>query len=168
MTAVLTTGAPRENWQVDGDEELLSHRPACLPLRFELESDGSLVVNSAGRLPEWAERAADTLAELLALPENWNGYGARAVEWQVVPVVLNFLADVFADGEPPFPDLVPTVDGGVQVEWHVGGFDLEVEVSPKTGVRAYFCDEAAGEEWEGSALSNLDLLGRAVTRLRDQ
>lgn len=108
------------------------------------------------------------LVELLALPENWNGYGAQVIERPVVPVVLNFLAYVFAEGTPPLPDLVPTIDGGVQLEWHVGGFDLEVEFSPRTGVRAYFCDEAAGEEWEVPALSNPDRLGRALTRLRDQ
>lgn len=168
MTAVLTTTAPRESWQGTDDEELLSRQPALRPLRFWLGPDDSLVVEPHGPVPEWVGRAAAMLDELLALPENWNGYGAAAIEPRVVPVVLNFLAEVFVEGHAPLPDLVPTADGGVQVEWHVGGFDLEVEVSPKSGLRAYFYDEASEEEWEGSALTNLDLLGRAVTRLRDQ
>lgn len=168
MTAVLTTPAPRENWQTDEDEELLSRQPARRSLRFKLEPDGSIAVNSLAPLPDWVGHAATVLTELLALPENWNGYGAQVIERPVVPVVLNFLAYVFAEGTPPLPDLVPTIDGGVQLEWHVGGFDLEVEFSPRTGVRAYFCDEAAGEEWEVPALSNPDRLGRALTRLRDQ
>lgn len=168
MTAVLTTGAPQESWQVVEEEQLLTRQPRRRPPRFSLRPDGSLAVDSIDALPAWTDRALSKLSELLELPENWNGYGARAVDPRVVPTVLNLLVEILATGDPPFPDLIPTVDGGVQMEWHTEALDFEIEVSPTNEVRAYYCDEEAGDEWEGELFSKTDDFVRAVSRLRDR
>lgn len=148
--------------------QLLTRQPQRRPPRFSLRPDGSLAVDSIDALPAWTDRALSKLSELLELPENWNGYGARAVDPRVVPTVLNLLVEILATGDPPFPDLIPTVDGGVQMEWHTEALDFEIEVSPTNEVRAYYCDEEAGDEWEGELFSKTDDFVRAVSRLRDR
>jgi hypothetical protein len=52
---------------------------------------------------------------------------------------------------PPTAQIVPLADGGVQLEWHAGGNDIEIEVDPIGEVHAFIsmCD--------GSVLLNQEL-----------
>jgi hypothetical protein len=50
----------------------------------------------------------------------------------------------------PIPDIVPTPTGGLQLEWHTAGIDLEVEIGPEGHISACYEDAADPEaEWEG-------------------
>jgi hypothetical protein len=48
--------------------------------------------------------------------------------------------------------------GHVQLEWHLGGIDLEVEVVTPTRREVLFEDRLTGEEWEGSLDYDLSVL----------
>lgn len=61
-----------------------------------------------------------TLASLSTLPDDWDGYGAATISDAALAVVRAL-------------HVVPTVNGGVQIEWHANGWDVEVEVS-KDGI----------------------------------
>src|SRR6476659_749758 len=88
------------------------------------EPGASLVSGSA---PEWLAKADETLQTLLALPPNWNSYGARTIQPDVVQATSSLLHDIARD-DTPQPAIVPTVRGGVQLEWHTRGVDLEIEI----------------------------------------
>ncbi|MBM4018910.1 MAG: hypothetical protein FJ288_11375 [Planctomycetes bacterium] len=47
-----------------------------------------------------------------------------------VQMALNALMMVM-ESRSPAPTVVPTVEGGVQLEWHQNDIDLEVEVKPE-------------------------------------
>lgn len=63
----------------------------------------------------------DPLTALLDLAPGWDTYDARPVDPLCVDRAKAFLAGAWA---------VPVPDGGVQLEWHVNGWDLEVEFHP--------------------------------------
>jgi len=96
----------------------------------------------------WFHQALRDFRRLLALDDNWNGYGERAVHEDAVKRAMNVLNVVGVDG--PRPDIVPTSDGGVQVEWSADGSEIEVEIPP-VGPASVFIVEASGEESEVSA-----------------
>lgn len=63
------------------------------------------------------------------------------------------------------PAVVPTADGGLQLEWHTKGVDLEVYVDANGHVSAW-CQEGA-REWEEDYLPRARLskeLARLTTR----
>jgi hypothetical protein len=73
----------------------------------------------------------DTLAahfaELRALPAGWNGYNSAPIRDDVIDWAAN-LADVLMTLGMPPPFLCPTSDGGLQLEWHTRGVDLEIMI----------------------------------------
>ena len=82
---------------------------------------------------------------MLALGDNWNGYGERAVHKGALKRAVNVLDVIGVDG--PCPDIVPTSDGGVQLEWASTDGEIEVEIPP-VGLASVFIVDAAGEESE--------------------
>lgn len=76
--------------------------------------------------PDWLPQTEIALQELLELPANWDSYGARTIRAEVVAEAVDLLRKIVLPGTPQ-PAVVPTVRGGVQLEWHTGGHDLELE-----------------------------------------
>lgn len=88
-----------------------------------------LVLHAAGpRLPGWfGARLAEELNRLLALPPRWDGDTADEVKAEAVAEAIRVLASV-ASVDTIAPQLFPLADGGIQIEWHVGGNDVEIEI----------------------------------------
>ena len=78
-------------------------------------------------LPGWLTQTDQALQELLCLPPNWNSYGAQPISPDNVTAAKDLLRAIVRP-ETPQPSVVPTVSGGVQLEWHTGGIDLEIEI----------------------------------------
>ena len=77
--------------------------------------------------PAWAALTASRLHEMLRLPANWDSYGARPIELDYARSLWDLLTAILP-ADAPVPAIAPTVRGGVQAEWNVGGVDLEIEV----------------------------------------
>jgi len=60
---------------------------------------------------------ASALGKLLQLPRDWNSYDALPIDIRAIRTAENIQA-------------VPTNIGGVQLELHAGGVDVEVEIAP--------------------------------------
>ena len=73
------------------------------------------------------------LLELLKLPANWDNEGALPIRLENVLAAIDISRDVM-QSTTPAPSVVPTNRGGVQLEWHTGGLDLEVEIVSPTRV----------------------------------
>lgn len=97
------------------------------------------VAEAAGdyRPAKWRDFLQAEIQRFLAYPEGWEP-GAPAIS----PIAANAVRETLELGaavvEIPMPAVVPTVDGGIQVEWHENGVDLEVRGAPDGGVVAYF------------------------------
>jgi hypothetical protein len=129
---------------------------------------GSLEVDfrdDTGVEPSWLQPALSSLSDIGSLQDNWDSYGARSVTLRAVAGALRFLGLIMAD-TMPMPTFVPTRSGGVQVEWHARGIDLEVRIEPN-GQRWYAAVEGATNqpEWSGDITSNLAPLSAALATL---
>jgi hypothetical protein len=73
---------------------------------------------------------------------------------------------IMSERTPP-PQIVPTSAGQIQVEWHEGGLDLEIEITGRYQVQVFLEDAPSGECWEKEMKMNLVDLDNAV-RLLEQ
>lgn len=93
----------------------------------------------------WFRPLIVSLAELLALGPNWNGYNEAPVDPENAVKILTVLD---ASGfEGPSPAVVPLHDGSVQAEWHWGDRHLEVEFIRGRVPTAWWYDGDTDEEW---------------------
>ena len=80
--------------------------------------------------------SAQRVGELRVLENDWDSYEAIKPRKTTLDFALSFvrgLCSVFSSHEiePPVPFIAPTRDGGVQLEWHVGERELELEIPEK-------------------------------------
>ncbi len=94
---------------------------------------------------QWLRDAIFEVEQLTRLPDGWNTYGASSVSASAATQAVTFLVD-HAYAEIARPSVVPLTDGGIQLEWHRGGIDLEIAFSD-SDPGTYF--EDAGESNEG-------------------
>ncbi len=98
-------------------------------------------------VPEWWPTAIKKITALMNLQENWDSYGAKPINVNLVHAGVNLLQEI-STNEVPEPSIVPTSTGSLQFEWHTAGIDFELELISSTKIHAYFEDESTGMEWE--------------------
>jgi hypothetical protein len=92
-------------------------------------------------VPDWIVAVQQKVAELSTLRPGWDGQSARSISRDALLSAWEFIVQV-----TPYiriaPSLVPTVSGGVALEWHRGGFDIEVDFSEPEHASAYIESES--------------------------
>lgn len=61
------------------------------------------------------------LGRLAGLPANWDGEGSKSVSFTALQIAEAMIRP---------PQIVPCSDGGVQLEWHENGYDIELVLGP--------------------------------------
>lgn len=113
----------------------------------------------------WQSELSARLERLALLPPGWDGDSARAISSRVVEAVRMFITSQLVEQTLVKPQLVPTCEGGLQLEWHSQTVDLVIECEPAGPVTYYFFDVETGAESEGSILDQDAPLGTAFIRL---
>ena len=85
-------------------------------------------------LPAEVEEA---ITELVNLPQGWDGYGGLPVRPEVAEHARRFMAAI-GECTQLVPDFVPLSDGGLQLEWFVGGYEVEVAIAPCGTTHVHF------------------------------
>lgn len=98
-------------------------------------------------LPGWYPRAASAVAAMASLQPNWDGHGAKRIDPAAVQTALAILSRAAVDIDEPY--IVPTPGGGVQLEWHPQGVDLELEARADGKVGFLAIDQPSNREQEG-------------------
>jgi hypothetical protein len=107
-----------------------------------------VTIRLTGDAPAWLDPTIRTMQQLAALPANWSSYGSRPIEFVAMIRAANVLAEVL-EPDGLAPTMVPTLQGGVQLEWHRNGDDVEVEFSPDGAVSdVYVYDRRTDRTWE--------------------
>jgi hypothetical protein len=57
--------------------------------------------------------------------------------------------EVVPPSETFVPQIVPVADGGLQLEWHRDGFDLEIEITPIGEAFVDYATVDGAHSWEG-------------------
>lgn len=98
---------------------------------------------------KWWSRVTEQLDNLVALPANWDSYGADPVESDIVGSAMGFLLGFGAALDLPEPRVAPTRIGGVLLQWSSHQKSVEVEFVSPDAVSYVYADEASGQEFEG-------------------
>ena len=115
-------------------------------LEFGAAPDASTAAD-ARAVPPWMEPTLAAVLQLIKLPPNWDHRGARPVSSGVAKQGIGLLCRTVPFSAPD-PDVVPTVAGGLQFEWHQHNVDIELEVQPDLRVHLYWRDRLAAREQE--------------------
>jgi hypothetical protein len=87
----------------------------------------------------------DRIKAIGELGPGWDGAGGLPVSDAALQMALGVLSETMSS-DSVAPEVVPTSDGGLQLEWHFAGVDLEVYVEPD-GRISVWCREGS-REWE--------------------
>jgi len=109
------------------------------------------------------------LSEVAQLEFGWNSYRARPIAWSAILATLKVLLGNLPENAP-LPQIVPTVRGGIQLEWHTSSTTIEVYIDVYTAdqqtVSFFAADTMTGEEFEGPLAGNEDDLKMWISRAR--
>ena len=125
---------------------------------------GQVVISVESDPPPWVLPTLKRLGELLELEPNWDTYGACLINPDHAVAAFNLLELVMRD-DTPEPTVVPTNRGGVQLEWHTCGVDLEIETLSTHRFLVAFEDSAVREEKEWELTTDLTPLVACMAKL---
>ena len=98
------------------------------------------------------EKSVEGVVDLLGLQEGWNSYSAKPIRHGNAVRAVEVLFELLGSRTPP-PIVVPTVRGGIQLEWHTNGVDIEVYIRSPTDVR-FFAEHLQSNESTEESLAN--------------
>ncbi len=114
--------------------------------------------------PAWFNNLLTEIGQIGELEENWDSYGASPIDPRCAEAAINLLLSVLHSGTPK-PFVVPTSRGGIQLEWHRAGVDLEVEIESPARVNVFFEDHQEGTKEEITLNGDFRPLERFVERV---
>jgi hypothetical protein len=79
------------------------------------------------------------LEEFTRYPLGWNSYGAPPLRSDVKDFALSVLNSIMK-ARTPLPHVAPSSVGGLHVEWHEKGVDLELHIIAPYDCDVWFCD----------------------------
>jgi hypothetical protein len=159
---------------------MTSFAPAVLsasgfrPRRWSAESSGARsgartnVVDVPAGLEQrggWLGGALERLAALAELERGWDDARAPAISSALIEVVRRFLTTDAVSGLAVRPDIVPTLKGGLMLEWHTEVLDFIIEPTLEGTSSFYFSNSMTGEEVEAPLGQRMDLVASAFNAL---
>lgn len=112
-------------------------------------------------LPLWFDPLIQGFVDVLTLPPGWDSYRADAIDPKIVHDAMNFINAILGPATPA-PRVVPLSSGGLQLEWHRHGIDLEVVFDRDDDPFFYYRARQANEGAEYSLSENA---GRLISIL---
>lgn len=97
----------------------------------------------------WVPEVLAKVGELTALRPGWDGASGCPLSASAVRAAVSFMNRKLSNSTVA-PQIVPTRAGGLQMEWHSRGIDLEIEVDHNGRLLAYVEGLSFLQEgWEG-------------------
>ncbi len=117
-----------------------------------------------GDEPAWFRKLVEDVTALLQLPEGWNSYAARPIDVRATDATLGLLSATMQPNTPG-PAVVPMSRGDIQLEWHLGGMDIEVVVPAQGPARVWYEDVRSGVEREFTLERGHEPVGEVLREL---
>jgi hypothetical protein len=99
--------------------------------------------------PGWLNPTIASYFNLLNLTDNWDSYGSKPINRDLIQQSLTLLTMVM-HASSPHPSVVPMSGGGIQIEWHRRQQDLEIAFLADEAPQYYYKNRSTGVEQEGS------------------
>jgi len=112
--------------------------------------------------PDGVILAVGRMIELLELPPGWNSYNAKPITKEKFNFAIGLLGRTMR-ANTPTPIVIPMVRGGVQLEWHSHGINLEISIYSPRDVRIFAEDVRSDDSVEDQL--DLTVLSRWLDRL---
>lgn len=98
---------------------------------------------------EWVHKVLDRIggqvARLLFLPPAWDSFEGQRVSIDAAQGATQLLLEILEEATP-VPAVVPGSDGSLQLEWHMPGGELEINVESHSKGLVFW--RHGGAEWE--------------------
>lgn len=111
---------------------------------------------------DWILPVLEQISQLGSLPFNWDSYGSQAIKPEIALTALELILTLLQENDPK-PSIVPTSRGGIMLEWHQRGIDLEVDIRSPSWIHLSF-------EWDGEEevieRANLESIAKKLDILR--
>jgi hypothetical protein len=88
---------------------------------------------------KWQVDVQRSLVRLVNMKKGWDSYEARPIRRDAGFFALELLQQ-FMRNRTPAPQVVPTSAGGIQLEWHEKGIDLELHITAPYECEVWFQD----------------------------
>lgn len=98
--------------------------------------------------PAWMMPTISALDGIQSLPENWDSYGGKPINRDLILQSLDTLARIMK-ADSPAPSIVPIGDGGIQIEWHRKQQDLEIVFPVDDTPQFYYRNKSTATAGEG-------------------
>ena len=95
-------------------------------------------------MPQSLVKSVEGVVDLLGLQAGWNSYSAKPIEPRNAIRAVQLLFELLGSVTPP-PIVVPTVRGGIQLEWHTQGVNIEVYINSPTDI-SFFAEQLGSSE----------------------
>ena len=116
--------------------------------------------------PAWANEALQKLGALMDLRSGWDGHVGKPISSVALSYTFNILGHIMQPGVP-LPSITPLSYGGVQLEWHRKGWDLEIEIVGAGKIQVFARDIQSGEESELELGADLSALSGHIDKVKD-
>jgi hypothetical protein len=107
---------------------------------------------------DWQRVAERRLNEVIRLPVGWDGHQGKPVEATIATYAFGLLEALLTMPGVPLPSITPLSYGGLVLEWHRKGWDVEIEIDAPSSHHVYTRELALGIEkefWLGLQLRQL-------------
>ena len=148
------------------DELLTSFAAKARTVTFRFQTVPATGAAKEPPVIQWLEPTTKALTRLSWQETNLPD-GRVAPKPEAAAALLWLLLNALDDNTIAPTAIIPTSRGGVAAEWHVGGFDLEIECDPAGGIEYNFAGPGI-DEYEGPVDSALSQLTQHVAMLPKQ
>ena len=115
-------------------------------------------------MPAWSLVAIGRLVDSVQGPE-WNGPGSLPTELGLVRRAFAIICELMPDARVEYvPQVVPLVDGGIQLEWHRDELDLEIALTPDGDVYVAHARTNGVDSWDGDYRDLRDATHKALLK----
>ncbi len=112
----------------------------------------------------WMPAIQGRLQELLLLSNGWDTYGAPPIDrWTAA--YASSLLEVLAEEWTLPPNVMPSTNAGVILEWLRPNVVVRITVDPSNELDLYYSDARVGFTWEGPLTEEAPDLSEALYRV---
>lgn len=112
----------------------------------------------------WQQDAYTRLIHLMSLGRGWDGSDSPAVRPEIATFAWNGLFSVMTP-KTPIPFIAPVSGGGLQLEWHADGLDIELYISQPSRAELYIEYQDGRDTVEENLSSDFELLSSAIKEI---
>lgn len=145
------------------DQTTVTSATARSQLRISVSQIAAFQLNRT----DWQREAERRLNEVIRLPVGWDGHQGKPVETTIASYAFTLLEALLAMPGVPLPAITPLSYGGLVLEWHRKGWDVEMEIDAPSSHHLYTRELGSNTEKEFWLGLQLNELREVIRRISD-